>query len=80
MIRIGSFGLSRRCGGEPDKIGTTPDLPDRPNHLSETKSSHIEIFHCGSEVARGRGLPSIDVRAYVRAAHPRLDILTLAGS
>lgn len=31
-----------------EKIGTTPDLPDRPNRLSETKSSHIEIFHCGS--------------------------------
>lgn len=28
-------------GRRVEKIETTPDLPDRPNRLTETKSSHI---------------------------------------
>ena len=29
-----------------EKIGTDPDLPDRPSRLSETKSSHSTIIPC----------------------------------
>lgn len=32
-------------GRRTEKIGNTPDLPDRPNRLSETKSSHSTIIH-----------------------------------
>ena len=40
-------------GATTEKIGTTLDLPDRPNHPSETETSHIAIFHCGSGLSQG---------------------------
>lgn len=39
-------GLGRRT----EKTGTTPDLPDRPNRLTETKSSHIDFLFAGMTV------------------------------
>jgi hypothetical protein len=50
MVCLATFGLST------EKIGTAPDLPDRPNRLIETKTTHIEIFHC--ESGERFGLPN----------------------
>lgn len=47
MVCLATLGLST------EKIGTAPDLPDRPNRLSETKVSHILIFHSERGLARG---------------------------